>query len=335
MHKQWTEAEIELLREKFPITSNKELELFFNRKHHAIEEIARKRGIKRLPETVIKYRTRKGTLKRLLDEEPETYYWIGMLMADGYIHHGLSQVVLSLAEEDKDQLKKFADFLSAEVKVYKGAKGYRDDRLYQYRVSVAEKLYCQPLIKKFDFKPTKTYNPPAPSVLKISLADDNKFLCFLVGIIDGDGYIIPDQIRLENHPSWVIVHEFLEKRLKQIFQSERPFTKIEYSKRGYVSLFIRNKRILGLIKKVAIENKLPFFERKWNKISENGINKRENEKEILKNILDLIKEGKTINQISEILKINSGSLRSYIHRKKIKYNYERNWKINSYQDGQL
>lgn len=316
----WTDEQIKLLKNIYPTGTSEQIrEAFPGKKLHAISEFARKRGISKADD---KWRHRKGRLAPLLENSLQTYYWIGFLMADGYVHHGLGQIVVASASVDKKHLEEYAKFLGGEAKVYKSLKsGFRSADGYQVRVSIAEKKVCELLVRRWDWKPNKTYNPPSVEILGQNLDSKEKYFAFLCGFIDGDGYIRSGVIKIENHPSWQGVHDFLLARWLDYGDGKRDF-----SKKGYSVLQLRNKSALAAFKTFLIDNGITILVRKWVKIDEKGLSRQEASKKKLEDISGLIKLGKTVNQIAVAIGKSSDYVRSFLARNNILTNYERNWK---------
>jgi hypothetical protein len=272
--KNWTNEQLKFLHENYGKITNEEFEKTLNKKWHTIEEFARRRGFV-LSDFKDKYgktinNVNKPTLLPLLEENLQAYYWVGYLMADGYMHDGLGQIILVSVEKDADHLKKYADFLRTSIKIYKGSKtGFKSENNVvnnQVRVSVADILNCRKVKDKFDWKIQKTYYPPSIDKLNNVLAEPDKFLAYFIGFCDGDGSINKDQgLRLENHASWNKVHNFFLDKLREcsLLQVDK---KSKINCNGY-SDFCLGKQVNQQLKKFIIENNLVVLERKWNKIN--------------------------------------------------------------------
>lgn len=222
-----------------------------------------------------------NNIQKLLEESPEAYYWAGFLMADGSFNHQHNSLELSLSKTDRGHLEKFGKFIDRPVLSYKhrnknrfGSKG-----LF-YRVAGTDNTHIPVLLKKFDYKQKKTYNPPT----KININDDNLFLCFLIGFIDGDGSINIKRykgreerkdcyIRIENHSSWLKILSSFRKRLYNISDiQEKHFSKIGskgfLTSRGYAQINIGNSKAIWTLKNKIKEFNLPVLERKWLKVQD-------------------------------------------------------------------
>lgn len=243
-----------------------------------------------------KYPNKKlGSGKRLNEESYESYYWLGLLCADGHFNNG--RVSLSLI--DKDLVEKFAKFL--EIEKIKENKPKSQKHSVQYSVSLMDKDNIIPLMNKYNITSNKTYNPINFDAIK---GIRNK-LCFIAGFIDGDGCIgnlqnRPDfNLRIKIHNSW---EEVLRKINKIILRED----KISFTKKGYVVFCTGDSRVLKKLKRVVLKFNLPLLKRKWDIIDLNFIGKYE-QAELNKNlIIQLLNEKKKYKDIKKITGLSTG-----------------------------
>lgn len=199
----------------------------------------------------------------LLDDTPESYYWMGFILADGHISED-NRLIVTLHKKDKNHLRKLVEYVQAE----------HQERAGNSKTKVSFAIKNQkiiPLIKeKFDINHQKTYNPPSNDLY--SDADISLLTCLLCGFIDGDGNISFQhkrkdiKMRIQIHGSWLKWLEDICERLKK----ELPDISISYpkiNKRGYSDWVIANHIVVNYLKQTAIDNNLPILERKWSKIS--------------------------------------------------------------------
>lgn len=111
---------------------------------------------------------------RMIDSE-EKAYWLGFISADGCVHDGILE--LTLKEEDKEHVKRFARFVSptAEVK-------YRPKQK-AYRVSICSKQICDDLIA-LGVTPRKSLTLQFCDKVPLHLVHH-----YIRGYVDGDGSI--------------------------------------------------------------------------------------------------------------------------------------------------
>ncbi len=241
----------------------------------------------------------KAKIEKLLEINEESAYWSGLIAADGSV---LYYKRIKLGLKDKDQLRKFADFLEID---YNG----QDCISTQNAEKVSE--FC----KLFDFRPSKTYNPPR----RFSLYGNN-FLAFLIGFIDGDGSIQYQTGRkdcllsIKCHKSWLPLLRVFQQKLSSLCGTKMPAPKI--NRCGYASWFLSNSVVLKFLKRKANEMNLPCMTRKWGKIDLNRISRQECGKINKKETLRLYAAGHRQKDICEILGLKKSSVCMIIKRAK-------------------
>lgn len=201
---------------------------------------------------------KEGKLEKLLDlTNSESCYWLGFLMADGHFSKQ-GRLKLKVAKKDEDHLLRFLSFLGLTYHIHKDKEAvvlYIKDRK------------TLPLLKeKFGVTNNKTYNP-----CDISLLCESKevFMPFLLGFIDGDGWVImngPNRIRIgmKVHSSWLSnLDQFAIKLAKY---SGNSGSKAYIDGCGYANLNITKG---STIKFLFLQSRdLPVLKRKWDKIKE-------------------------------------------------------------------
>lgn len=211
---------------------------------------------------------RYGDLSILLNDDYETFYWIGFLLADG----SFSDVRLrfGLSEKDKEHVEKFAKFIKYKQDIKIGYTKLKDKQFGFCSLSIQDKIIVPQIINKFDIKQTKTYNPPH----SINKWNRKLILALFAGFIDGDGSIIKKTNRkdaklgIKIHSSWLHI---LEEFSNIIFNKNY----CGINKEGYAYLAIEEFPILRKLKLELLNLHIPLLERKWNNIDENYINKYE------------------------------------------------------------
>jgi len=98
--KRWTEEEDRFLLDNYESLSFDEIEKHLERTHNAILLRAIKLGVRRNG-----IDQRQGDINSLLLEKPDSYYWIGFIMADGTVLNN-KRIRVSLSCKDEDHLKK-------------------------------------------------------------------------------------------------------------------------------------------------------------------------------------------------------------------------------------
>lgn len=117
----------------------------------------------------------------------EGAYWLGFILADGYVSDGKKENLLQikLSNKDKQHLVKFIQYLEYDTEdIIKECYGgsYTRDNLCNY-VKIGNKKLVQDLHK---------YNlcgPKSGKEIPYIFSDDKLNLSYIRGIFDGDGYI--------------------------------------------------------------------------------------------------------------------------------------------------
>lgn len=237
----------------------------------------------------------------LLNEELETYYWIGFLLADGHISEN-NRIQICLSIKDYDFLLKLKEYLNI-------------DNIHTTKTSCsisAMDIVVIPKIKeKFDIKNNKTYNPPNIKIYKNIVKD--KLLSLIIGFIDGDGCIKKQYkrndwvITIKNHSSWI---DFL--KLISITISNKDYSRINNS--GYSLLTLSDTSKTKELKKFAIRNNLPIMKRKWDIIDINYHTFYDNANIKLMKIKKLCNGFLSIKNICDILHLKYGCVYRIVNK---------------------
>lgn len=237
----------------------------------------------------------------LLDDSPESFYWMGFILADGSFNNNRFKITLAI--KDKDHLIKLAEYL----------KYFRSVSETSTTASIDSKnIDIIPLIcDKFDIKPQKTFNPPA--TIK-HFAIDLQY-CLLAGFIDGDGHIRKQYNRndfllvIKNHSSW----ENILREFNELIDGTTNFTKINNS--GYARLIISNSEVLKNLKKRILSYNIPIMNRKWDIIDLNFVTRNIRAEELKSNVLKDLKDGLSVSESS----VKNNSNYENVYRIKRKY----------------
>lgn len=247
----------------------------------SIQQKAFKLGLKR---EII----RDSDLSPLLNENCETYYWIGFLMADG--HFSSCSIQINLAEKDLGHLKKFAKFVHYKHKLIKPS-------LY-----VNDKVIVDKLKMKFDIVHNKTYFP----CNIFNIKNEKLLLSLIAGFIDGDGSIKQSygrtQLIVKCHKSWKEVLDYMLKFLCKGFDKAYITT---INKEGLALFSITDIEILKKIKNEILKLKLPILQRKWDKINLKKLSKKEKTEYLIDLCFEVFKRGGSPSDIIKTKKISS------------------------------
>lgn len=175
----WTLNEEIILKELYSSKTVNELSHFLNKKKKAIYEKANVLGLKRnLTDT-----NRKYSLNQKFFNIPNlnNSYWAGFILADGYINPITNLLDISLAIRDIVILETFNKTIDSNRPIYIRKKE-PNDACY---LRVNSKPIIQNLEQNWNIKTKKTWNFTTPNI-----QDKQQILAFLIGCIDGDGWII-------------------------------------------------------------------------------------------------------------------------------------------------
>lgn len=133
-------------------------------------------------------------------DSAEKAYWLGFIFADGYIIRNVfpngqssSEVSIELNSKDEDHLEKFENALNNTPNIlHRIAKDRYIDGVFVKGGTLMSQVRYYSSKMYFDLMnkgvvQNKTYRPEFPRV------SGDYFLSFLLGVIDGDGYIVPDR----------------------------------------------------------------------------------------------------------------------------------------------
>lgn len=185
--KEWSQEELDFLKNNYLKMSNKEISQNINRTNKAIQVKLSKMGLKR-PD---KYYYNKHFFQDINTEEKA--YWLGFMYADGYVccSKTNAEVAIELSAIDIDHLRKFNKSLGGNIsptirkerkKCLKTTYGIASFRIYSKEM--AQDLIAHGCIQR------KTFYIKFPKF-------ENKFLTwsFIRGFFDGDGSVYRDTKR--------------------------------------------------------------------------------------------------------------------------------------------
>ena len=255
-------------------------------------------------------------LEILLEDTHETFYWVGFILADGYITKN-NRLKIRIAEKDLLHLKKFGIFVDENVIIYNN----------QACLIVQNKKIISPFKEKFEISNRKTYEPPS---INIFLNFDSKLLLSLIiGFIDGDGSITYQYnrtdalLRIKNHKSWLEILTFFHKIISHESNIDFPSPKI--NNQGYSSLICSNLKILQYLKQHTIEYHLPVLKRKWDKIDINRISRCDSAESNKIEILKLNEMGYKQREIAKIMNLSRSRVSVILSNDRKKIANERNY----------
>lgn len=268
----WTIQEIDILKEYYGKIQSKEIiNLLPDRTLNAINAKANQIGLKGNPS--LTRRNIKVDLSFFSKPNPINSYWGGFIAADGNIKKNKNLVRIKLGEKDKLHLKKFARCckLKDTIKEVKKNKKSFAPHKKAFELRINSKQWVQDLYKNYSITPAKslTLKPP----LNLSL---NNKLCFICGIIDGDGCIYKTKNWKNKNiiACKIIGTKMVLEYIKETIDLVAPphiksntISNVNLNKKGYYQYGFAGSRLLNFYKIIQNFN-LPYLKRKWKKIYE-------------------------------------------------------------------
>lgn len=260
----WTYEENKLLKRFYTLKSKEELlDIFKNRTYDSIKLKANKLNLHKIRNEYCN-----SNCDILLEEQHETYYWTGFILADGHISKS-NRLRITLAAKDANHLIKFCNYIQTENFNF-------DKEKNNISVAVKDNYILSKYKIKFDIDNNKTKNPP--KIGCYSSIEDSFFMDLFCGFIDGDGSIKKVSgkrrdcnIAFHIDSSWLEWMTFCAQRVSKIFNIDMPLPKI--CKDGYLAWVISNNTIINKIKQHAKNMELPILDRKWDKIDDDFISR--------------------------------------------------------------
>lgn len=301
--KYWTEEKINELKFSYENLSKEEIiKKFPEYKWRSIQNVAYFMGFKKGF-----CETRNGNVENLFNKSNESYYWLGLIVTDGYVSKE-GELKIELAVKDYLYLKKLSDFLNTNINIYPPYKSSKPNSNGTCRIKIKDIKNGVKLRNLLGIEKQKSYNP-----INLNFINERKeLLSFLGGYIDGDGTINKEgDIKIDAHINYKdFMFLFGDKLVTEKIITK--FTIITYADMVRIS-FPRKDGIK--LKKMLLELNLPIMVRKWDRVPENEKNKTNYLKENKDKIISLRKEGKTYKEICEIISYKShGTLCSFINK---------------------
>lgn len=271
----WSASENKVIKQHYP-SSKRDfiLSQLPKRSWDGVKGRASKLNVARIGQPDI----RGADLSKLLVDSYAAYYWMGFITADGFFS-GTNYLGLALSQKDVDHLRRFVSFVDGDLT------RIRKNKLGMCDFKCGDNIVVPMIQEKFCLCQNKTKNPP-----QVQIKDDEFFLSYFIGLIDGDGWIgrqtggrKDSVISITLDSSWFDFLSFTEQRIYDIIAiSPSPRNKLaklkttksvfNHPKKTYsytsVSAMIRfsNHLIVEQLKAFALTHNLPILERKWCKI---------------------------------------------------------------------
>lgn len=260
--KPWTDKEIKNFKQDWKILTKSQLIQKYNRGYESLKSAARRFKVKKINEF-----TNHNKLKILLNNSNESWYWLGFIVADGYLSQK-GELKITLSNLDNTHLFKLSQYLKCNLLKDK----------YSH-ITCKDAINGIKLIKQFKIKEKKTYYPCDLESIK----NLKQFFCFLTGFIDGDGHLAiskqgkPVMIRVQCYKTWIDNFYLFQKFLQKLNIE----SKVYIDTQNYARFCIyKQKSIIKLYELIQYLN-IPYMERKWDQYKGYTINLSEDDKLLL------------------------------------------------------
>ena len=265
----WTEVEIEILREYYPLHGRAFVAEKINRSVVAVKKQAQLLNIKR--EGTYQKRTHFVNESFFENLNPLSCFVAGWICTDGNVINNTFR--FELAKKDLNVLENIKRILQSENPITTGVKK-PNDWIKKHRetviLTVNSKKMVSDLASNFDIVPRKTPIQKFPVHL-----DSENLSCFLIGVIEGDGCLhygcyrkekesrrFKLQITASNKNFLISIQQTLEKNYNILAAIQ------EVNRNGlsYYNLTLYNKKALTIcmdLMLLAKKHKIPLLMRKW------------------------------------------------------------------------
>jgi len=232
-------------------------------------------------------------------------------MADGCIRARHRLEIVS-SKRDKSHLQELADYIC----LTKPLRENRDGNflLTARNVEVIPRLRCQ-----FDLHVNKTYHPPS----KLPPGNDNLFVSYVIGFIDGDGNIqmrgggrTDCFIRIKLHSSWLRYLAMLHDRVCGLLDLSAPVPKINGC--GYAELCWHNMKIVRYLATQSQRLDLPSLRRKWSKIDTTRISRYEQAEVNKEAVTVMLRAAYSVKEMASKLQLSDSAIYRIINRNNLR-----------------
>lgn len=255
---------------------------------------------------VRRYENSRPKLEKLLENNKQSCYWMGVLLTDG--HFDGYKIGFVQGIKDEVLVKGFAKYIEYESGVkYSTVKySYNGEFREKERVTIhASSILVVPqIMEKYDISVRKTYNPPNPNIFEEMPLELLAYM--FIGFVDGDGCVYSRGKRfclsIGMYISWKPILEVFNRRL---FDNKGCINCFKSSK-NMIHLRISNTNVLRDFKRLYFNDEMCFepLHRKWDKINENHCNKDRKSGIISVRVYEMFKKGYTSKEIAEVLELS-------------------------------
>ncbi len=256
----WTQDKIDYLIENYPNGSTSEMMEYLKIKYTTLKCAAQRFNVKRNDD--LKYLNK---VKPLLSNTYQNWYWLGLLMADGWLGDN-GDLKISLSEIDVEHLKKLGKYLDVNVTKTNGLTYNNKTSKDFYTIAVRDVINTKILKDRFKITTKKSINACSLKCLN----SESKLISFFIGFIDGDGCITQNKItknanmiRIQCHSSWFDNFEFLS---DEIYKYLGIKFRVYIDTQGFVKMVLTKNKEMKILKETILKYNLTVLNRKWDKI---------------------------------------------------------------------
>lgn len=249
----WTPEKISIVKAEYPLGDKTELAKKLGVSRKILKDAARRFGI-RSEKDKNHYK-----LAPLVDGSLVSFYWLGYVVADGYVSDE-GELKFCVSYKDKNHLEKLGNLLNIRIRTVTKTTAFgRGEFCWLTCKDVVNGLKIR---NSFKLSGPKTYNPPDTAFI----TSEDAFISFFIGFFDGDGTFgkykdVAAFMKIEIHNSWLAKLQYF---VKKLYTNGITSAKAGLNGRGNAYLKIYKRRDLTLLKSFILANNLPALERKWN-----------------------------------------------------------------------
>ena len=250
-------------------------------------------------------------LSKLLSEDLESYYWIGFIIADGWVSSRINvngsrinHVGISLQKIDQKHLEKFLNWVEiphSRIRSRIRHTNYKENSK-EVSVCITDHISVPLLKEKFDISNNKTKVPPKMKLYNLS---SDQMISLIIGFIDGDGSISmrathKPHISIQSTRMWSENLQFINECIHNSFD-EKITNKVLINNRNHASLSICKRMVVAKLKQFVIINGLPVLDRKWDLIEIDSLTEKI-EKDYKVRYQLIAPSGETFNDVRSLRK---------------------------------
>lgn len=270
--KKYDENTLQFVIDNINSLTNKELADKLSLSTKTIRYLIDKLKLKRTVKLHQKYNKRirrndSRMVQLLLNNTCESFYWIGFILADGWVSGDEypTRLGISLSMKDEQHLSKLGTYIN--VPLWYNTKTTNFKENYEYVSLLVNDYINVPIIcDKFNINKNKTNAPPDCSNYNF---EDDLFLSLIIGYIDGDGSISKRKekhiISVQTKYAWLSNLQLFLETIHRMRKTKHK-SKARVNNRNHAYICITKNDTIAFLKDFAIKKRLPYMSRKWDMI---------------------------------------------------------------------